>query len=121
MTAATAAEPPITLIGQGLGAELTLAPSCIIYVESMANYADICYISGNETKHCTLRITLKQIREALACAEQIVQCHRAFLVNINFVVAMSSHNPGCYLQLFGMEKQIPVSRANTEIIKTRLA
>lgn len=86
----------------------------------MSNYADFCYIANNETKHTTLRITLKQIRATLEDVDSIVQCHRAFLVNLNFVVSLSTRSQGYQLQLFGIEKQIPVSRANTEVIKGRL-
>jgi len=113
-------ENQITITGQGQDAIITLCPINIIYVESMANYADICYIADNETKHTTLRITLKQIRETLEHVDCIVQCHRAFLVNINFVVAMTNRNPGYCLQLFGMDKEIPVSRANVDTIKSKL-
>lgn len=117
---AEASEAPITIVGQGQDATLTLHPRSLIYVESMANYADICYIHDNEIQHKTLRITLKQIRETLQDEPSIVQCHRAFLVNINFVVAMQNDKTSNYLQLFGMEKHIPVSRANTETIKDSL-
>lgn len=116
-------EMPVTVVieGQGQGARLEVDPSSILYVESMANYADICYISGNETRHITLRITLKQIKETLSEFGYIVQCHRAFLVNINFVVSMTARNPGYQLQLFGVEKQLPVSRANNDVIKSALS
>lgn len=110
----------VIIQGQGIGATLRLNPADIIYVESMSNYADICYIADNETKHTTLRITLKQIRATLEGVESIVQCHRAFLVNLDFVVSLSTRSQGYQLQLFGIEKQIPVSRANTEVIKGRL-
>lgn len=110
----------VIIQGQGIGATLRLNPADIIYVESMSNYADICYIADNETKHTTLRITLKQIRATLEGMESIVQCHRAFLVNLDFVVSLSTRSQGYQLQLFGIEKQIPVSRANTEVIKGRL-
>ena len=116
-------EMPVTVVieGQGQGAQLEVDPSSILYVESMANYADICYISENETRHITLRITLKQIKETLSEFGYIVQCHRAFLVNINFVVSMTARNPGYQLQLFGVEKQLPVSRANNDVIKSALS
>ncbi len=110
----------VIIQGQGIGATLRLNPADIIYVESMSNYAYICYIADNETKHTTLRITLKQIRATLEGVESIVQCHRAFLVNLDFVVSLSTRSQGYQLQLFGIEKQIPVSRANTEVIKGRL-
>ena len=100
---------------------MEVSAQSIIYVESMANYADICYISDNEIHHSTLRITLKQVREALAHIDCIVQCHRAFLVNINFIQKITDRNSGYQLQLFGLEKQIPVSRANESIIKEKLS
>ena len=111
----------VVLEGQGQGARLEVDPSSILYVESMANYADIYYISENETRHITLRITLKQIKETLSEFGYIVQCHRAFLVNLNFVVSMTARNPGCQLQLFGVETQLPVSRANNDVIKLALS
>ncbi len=116
------AEPELTctIVGQGQGAVLELNPKDIIYVESMANYADVCYIKDGNTRHTTLRITLKQIRETLDTFDWVVQCHRAFLVNINFVVNLSSRSTGCQLHVFGIDKDIPVSRANTETIKNML-
>ena len=115
-------EPVMVVIeGQGQGARLEVDPSNILYVESMANYADIYYISENETRHITLRITLKQIKETLSDFGYIVQCHRAFLVNLNFVLSMTARNPGYQLQLFGVEKQLPVSRANNDVIKSALS
>ena len=116
-------EKPVTVVleCQGQGVRLEVDPSNIIYVESMANYAEIYYISENETRHFTLRITLKQIKETLSEFGYIVQCHRAFLVNINFVVSMTARNPGYQLQLFGVEKQLPVSRANNDVIKSALS
>ena len=116
-------EKSVTVVieGQGQGARLEVDPSNILYVESMANYADIYYISENETRHITLRITLKQIKEILSDFGYIVQCHRAFLVNINFVFSMTARNPGYQLQLFGVEKQLPVSRANNDVIKSALS
>ncbi|MBO4662979.1 MAG: LytTR family transcriptional regulator [Bacteroidaceae bacterium] len=109
-----------TIVGQGVGATIELNPKNLIYVESMANYAEVCYIKDGETRHTTLRITLKQIRETLDAYDWVVQCHRAFLVNINFVVNLSSRSTGCQLKVFGMDKEIPVSRANTETIKNLL-
>lgn len=110
----------VEFIGQGLKSHLMVAPADILYVESMANYADICYIADNEIHHSTLRITLKQVKETLASCENIIQCHRAFLVNLNFIQKITDRNSGYQLQLFGLEKQIPVSRANESVIKQKL-
>jgi len=101
---------------------LEVDPRNIFYVESMSNYADICFMQEGQTCHQTMRITLKQLRESLAQIDCLVSCHRAFIVNINFVVSISSRESGGYqLQLFGIDKQIPVSRSYTEEIKNKLA
>lgn len=101
--------------------KLEVDPRDIVYIESMSNYADICYLENGETKHKTLRITLKQLRESLSEASFLVSCHRAFIVNMNFVVSFSTRPSGGYqLQIFGNDKQIPVSRSCTEEIKNLL-
>lgn len=110
----------VEFIGQGLKSHLMVIPQDILYVESMANYADICYIADNEIHHSTLRITLKQVKEKLSGADYIIQSHRAFLVNLNFVQKLTDRNSGYQLQLFGIEKLIPVSRANESVIKQKL-
>ncbi|MGN0281180.1 MAG: LytTR family DNA-binding domain-containing protein [Prevotella sp.] len=109
------------LVGNSNNAVFEVLPSTIIYVESMANYADICYMDGDNPTHKTLRITLKQIREKLDGIDSLVQCHRAFIVNLNFVVSLSNRNTGYQLQLFGTDKCIPVSRTNTAAVKEKLS
>ena len=110
----------ITLMGNTCSSVLEVHPEAIIYVESMANYADIWYMSDDEPTHKTLRITLKQIKESLDELPFMVQCHRAFIVNLNFVISMTNRNSGFQLQLFGTEKQIPVSRSFTPLVKEKL-
>lgn len=113
-------EPCCRLVGNANNAVLEVKPSALIYVESMANYADICYMYDGEPRHTTLRITLKQIRESLAETDYMLQCHRAFIVNLNFVVAMEGNAANGRLQLFGIDKTVPVSRTYTGTIKERL-
>lgn len=100
---------------------LEVDPYNIVYIESMSNYADICYMLDGNMNHKTLRITLKQLREALAEVDCLMSCHRAFIVNLNFVVSISPRVSGGYqLDVFGCEKQIPVSRTYIEEIKLRI-
>ena len=109
-----------TIKGSTSQSVLEVNPQDILFVESMSNYADVWYIEGDQPSHKTMRITLKQINESLAAERYLVQCHRAFIVNLNFVIAMSNRNTGYQLQLFGTDKQIPVSRTYTPQVKERL-
>ena len=114
---------PVTVVIEGLRQEarLEVDPSNILYAESKANYADICYVSENETRHFSLRVSLKQIKEILSDFEYIVQCHRSFLVNVNFIESMTALGSVYQLQLFRVEKQLPVSRTNSDVIKAALS
>lgn len=103
--------------GATANAILEVRPSDILYVESMANYADVWYMEDDEPKHKTLRITLKSIKESLEGIEGMVQCHRAFIVNLNYVIAMTNRPTGYQLQLFGTDKAIPVSRSRLKEIR----
>lgn len=114
-------EEKCRIVGNANNSVLELVPSTIIYVESMANYADVCYMDGDEPRHKMMRITLKQIMETLSKYSYLVHCHRAFVVNLNFVVSMTSRNTGYQLEIFGNDKLIPVSRNNTALVKERLS
>lgn len=109
------------LKGNAKNAVFEVAPERIIYIESMANYADICYIENDIPCHQSLRITMKQLRENLAAYPFLAPCHRAFLVNLNFVASLSGRpSTGCSLQMFQTEKSIPVARSYTTEIHDRL-
>lgn len=106
--------------GNTMNSTLEVLPSQILYVESMANYADIWYLDNDVPTHKLLRITLKQVKTLLDAIPFLVQCHRAFIVNLHFVVTMTNRSNSYQLELFGIDKQIPVSRSYTPGIKERL-
>lgn len=63
---------------------------------------------------------MKNVSELLCSQSYIMQCHRAFIVNLNFVISVSDRNSGYHLQVFGTDKMIPVSRNNTSAVKEKL-
>ena len=108
------------LKGQTSTSSLEVEIDNIVYIESIANYADVCYMQGDNLCHKTLRTTLKALRETLGEDNSLVQCHRAFIVNLKFVLTIEKIPGGCQLQLFGMEKRIPVSRSNAPAVRQKL-
>jgi len=100
---------------------IELCPSDILFVESVANYVEIWYFDNGEVCQKRLRSTLKAIEKILTSYEFMVHCHRAFLVNINFITHIEGNAAGCQIQLFGLQKSIPVSKANIELLRTALA
>lgn len=116
----TDTNPICRLYGNTNDSKLEVQAADIIYIESMANYASVCYLQDSAPTFKTLRITLKQVKESLNDIPYMVQCHRAFIVNLNFVVAITNRSNGYQLQIFGSDKSIPVSRTYTPLIKERL-
>lgn len=108
-------------IGQNDNLELDFAPESLIYVESVANYAEVCYLCDREIKTISLRSTLKQIKDSLCVQDSIIQCHRGFIVNLNFVETLRCENNSYYLNLFYIDKKIPVSRTRKADIKATLS
>ncbi len=96
---------------------ISFHPTDLLYIESIGNYAEIYYMQDSKMHHTTLRKTLKSIIEALNNINYIVQCHRAFLININYIESLSKSEIGYEIHLFGREKAIPISRSNIKKMK----
>lgn len=100
--------------------ESAISPNNLIYVESIGNYANVCYIENEKVCSRTLRTTLKQLKEELNEYKYIVQCHRAFLVNLYYVESLEGTNNRYSINLFSVDKQIPLSRIYKTMIKEAL-
>ncbi len=110
-----------TIKGNAVNDLFEVSPKEILYIESLSNYADIWYLHEGERLHHIIRTTMKQLREQLAEVDYLISCHRAYIININYAVSLTSRTSGNYqLQMLGTDKLIPVSRANTVEIKRAL-
>ena len=96
---------------------LTVSPSDILYIESVANYLSIWYFKDGELVQKRIRNTLKNIEEMLAGYTFLFHCHRAFLVNTRFITHVAGNSAGCQLHLFSIDRTIPVSKANIESLR----
>ena len=102
------------------GQNININPHNFIYVESVSNYANLCFIDNEQLTTTTIRTTIKQLKEDLSDNDFIVQCHCGFLVNLEFVESMEGSNGRFFLNMFYSEKN-PVSRANKTAIKETLS
>lgn len=100
---------------------LTVSPSDILYIESVANYLSIWYFQDSELKQKRIRNTLKSVEETLSSYPFMLHCHRAFLVNTRFITHVEGNAAGCQLQMFSIDRTIPVSKANIEALRQALS
>lgn len=99
---------------------LTVSPSDILYIESVANYLSIWYFQDGALKQKRIRNTLKNIEELLAEYSFLLHCHRAFLVNTRYITHVDGNSAGCQLHLFSIDRTIPVSKANIASLQQAL-
>lgn len=99
---------------------LDIAPSEIVYVESIANYVGIVYLKDDEVCRKKLRSSLKDMETALEAFPYIVHIHRAFLVNIKFITRVSGNASGYKVEMYGCNKTLPVSKANIPAFKQKI-
>lgn len=99
---------------------LIVSPFDIMYVESVGNYLNIVYLNDSELCQTRLRSSLKEIKETLEKFPFLVQIHRAFLVNINYITQVSGNSAGYKISLFSIDKQLPVSKANVALFKDKI-
>lgn len=107
----------IQLTGENEKEVLNLNSSQLICLESVGNYTDIYYLIGEKLKKVTFRSSLKRMLFFLKEIDAIKQCHRAFLINLNFVQSVKGNAQGLKLKLKEMEFEIPVSRTYVSIIQ----
>ena len=99
---------------------IILNPSDILYIESVSNYVNIVFFNGQDLMQKRLRCSLHDIEDMLSPYSFIIHIHRAFLVNLNFIIQVSGNAAGYKLQLFGSEKVLPVSKANVPAFRERV-
>lgn len=109
----------ITLQGEGREA-LVVNPHDIIYVESIANYLNIVYFNQTDLCQKRIRCSLHDSEIMLEAYPYIVHIHRAFLVNLRFVTNITGNAAGYKLDLFGVDKTLPVSKANIATFKEKM-
>lgn len=96
---------------------ISLIPDDILYVEASGNYVDICYLEDKIEKHKLLRSTIKQMEEAMQSLENLIRCHRAYIVNINHIKSIKGNAQGYRLDLDETIQEIPVSRTYLKELK----
>lgn len=84
------------------------------------NYVKVSYYSAKDGKivQRLIRATMKQVEDATAACPFIVRCHRAFLVNVRWVVKVDGNSQGYRLILKDGGEEIPVSRAYAKEVRT---
>ena len=114
---------PVTIqfSGKNKNETLRIEQERIYYICSEGNYVQIFYKDQSDIHQKMLRNTLQNISQQLPNTETIVQCHRAYLVNINKIINAEGNAQGFKLQLKDIDEKIPVSRKYVPSLRESLS
>lgn len=107
----------ITIQDQNPDKNLTILPDDIIYIQSQDNYIKIEWKSSEDiVKSTMLRATLNSAIAALSSYDSIIQCHRSYLINLNYIekVKGSALSKTCVLHY--SESTIPIARPKIQFV-----
>lgn len=82
----------------------------LIYVSSESNYASFYIKEGKEIKEHILRIQLQSIQSELSKYDEIIRCHKSYIINTSYITNLSGNARGYYLHFNDLDVSIPVSR-----------
>ena len=91
-----------------------------LYIESSGNYIELYIQYNDKIIRKTFRSTLKRSLDFFANHPEIIQCHRAFLVNTSKIINAKGNSQGLRLSLENCETEVPVSRGYVERIKNKI-
>ncbi|MBL7846727.1 MAG: LytTR family transcriptional regulator [Cyclobacteriaceae bacterium] len=114
-----AKEDLLTLVAENNRDQLKVNAEAILFIASQDNYAEVVTFEGGKLSKQLIRSTLSRIESSLQERPNFFRCHRAFIVNMNKVISVAGNSQGCQLVLSHPVDPIPVSRANTRLLKEK--
>lgn len=88
----------------------------LFYIESSDNYSTVFYKKNGKLQKELLRSSLTRLESQISY-ENIVRCHRSFIVNLDKVETVTGNAQGYKLHLESPELLVPVARKYSEIVE----
>lgn len=90
---------------------LILPLSEFLYAQAQSNYTQIYLKKDDAIETKLMRISLKNIEEQIDKSDQIIRCHKSYLINKSNIHNIEGNARSLYVMMEGTETQIPVSRS----------
>lgn len=115
----SAKEEHITLEGS-TKENVSLLPSDFLFAESEGNYVSVHYLDNTAAKQTMLRTSMKNVVATLCANSEIMQCHRAYIVNLRHVESVEGRSSGIGLKIRNCGTIVPVSKSYVNDVKERI-
>ena len=103
------------------GNDLCIPINSLLYIEAQKNNVSVCYLKDEKPTCMEIHATLSAVIDELKDYENIFQCHRSFVVNVNNITAARGNSNGYQLTLGTCPNSIPVSRSYVPRLKSFIA
>lgn len=103
------------------GQDLQLPINDLLYIEAQKNYVAVSYVKEGKTFTTELHTTLAAVLDDLQDYENIFQCHRSFVVNLNNITSAQGNSNGYQLKLGKCSTIVPVSRTYVPKLRSFIA
>ena len=103
------------------GNDLTIPINDLLYIEAQKNNISVCHIKDEKPVCVEVHTTLSTVIDELKDYENIFQCHRSFVVNVNNITSARGNSNGYQLRLGKCPNSIPVSRQYVPKLKAFIA
>ena len=103
------------------GNDLLLPINDLLYIEAQKNNVEVCYTRDGNLQKAEVHTTLTAVLDDLQAYENIFQCHRSFLVNLNNITSAQGNSNGYQLKLGNCTTVIPVSRTYVPKLRSFIA
>lgn len=108
----------ITIKAQRGELDYTFFLNNLIYIESTGNYITIGHYENNAFKTDKIRSSLSAIENLLSSYKEVIQPHRAFLVNSTHIKSIQGNSSGYKITFPKTEMCVPVSRSKIKEIRS---
>ena len=99
---------------------LDVRPSQVIFATSEGNYLHIYYYKDDKPHDMLIRTSMKNVSELLCRQSSIMQCHRAYIVNLLHVAKVESRNSGIALVMKDIDETVLVSKQYSTEVKEKI-
>ena len=100
------------------GNDLTILINSLLYIEAQKNNVSVCYMKDDIPTCVDIHTTLTAAIDDLKEYENIFQCHRSFVINVNNITSAKGNSNGYQLTLGTCTNSIPVSRSYVPRLKS---
>ena len=103
------------------GDDLQLPINDLLYVEAQKNNVMVYFMKDGKPTSMEVHTTLTAVIEDMKDYDNIFQCHRSFIVNVNNITSARGNSNGYQLTLGTCPNIIPVSRSYVPRLKSFIA